>query len=127
MTVRLRPMTAAELASWIDASEAAYAEDRMRTGEPEAVARRTASEQYAGYFPGRRPAPGQQIFVVEDGGGSGSASSGSARTRDARTSPTSPGSSTSRSTAPTAVTATRRVPSSSSRRSWPRRVCASWG
>ncbi len=68
MTLRLRPMTAAELAAWIDDSEATYAAERLRIGEPEDVARRTAREQYAGYFPGRQPAPGQQIFVIDDDG-----------------------------------------------------------
>jgi ribosomal protein S18 acetylase RimI-like enzyme len=68
MTLRLRPMTAEELAAWIDDSEATYAEDRRRAGEPDDVARRTATEQYAGYFPDRRPAPGQHVFVIADDG-----------------------------------------------------------
>ncbi|KZX20144.1 GNAT family N-acetyltransferase [Rathayibacter tanaceti] len=68
MTVSLAPMPASALAAWVRVQRAAYISDRMRAGDDEAAATRTADASYETYFPDGSPAAGHDVLSVLDGG-----------------------------------------------------------
>jgi ribosomal protein S18 acetylase RimI-like enzyme len=63
--ITLRPMSADDYGEWLAGQRAAYIADRVSMGEPEELARRTACEQHASYFPDGRPAERHEVFVAE--------------------------------------------------------------
>lgn len=62
MPITLRPMPDERIGAWLEASQAAYAADRQRAGEPAEVARSTAERSMATYFPGGAPLAGHLLF-----------------------------------------------------------------
>lgn len=61
-------MSADEVAAYLVPTEAEYVAQRVASGETPAEARQKSDQQMAELFPGGRPAPGQFLFAVEDGG-----------------------------------------------------------
>ena len=68
MALQLRPMTDAEYTRWRVTDDEAYVQERMRSGEPEEVARRLAAAQIEQLFPGGQPGPGHQLLTIERDG-----------------------------------------------------------
>jgi len=66
--VHLRPMRSDEFEPWLAKVRAAYVADRVAAGEPEELARRTAEQQHAEYFPEGRPDGRHAVFVAEADG-----------------------------------------------------------
>ncbi|SMH47192.1 Acetyltransferase (GNAT) family protein [Rathayibacter oskolensis] len=67
MTVSLSPLTASDLAAWMEVQRAEYITDRIRSGDDEAAATRNADTSYEKYFPDGVPAPGHDVLVILDG------------------------------------------------------------
>jgi ribosomal protein S18 acetylase RimI-like enzyme len=68
MAMRLRPMTDPEYERWLASDLESYVQERMRSGEPEEVARHEADKQQQEYFPGGKPGPGHRLLTVESEG-----------------------------------------------------------
>ena len=67
MSLRLDPMTDAEVDDYRARSEEGYVRQRVDLGgEDERDARRVAAEQMSAYFPGGRPGEGHHLFLARD-------------------------------------------------------------
>ena len=69
MALQLRPMSSEELEAWYPVHEQSFLDDRIRTGEPEDVARAYVREQSAAFFPGGRPGPRHEVLALDDENG----------------------------------------------------------
>lgn len=66
----LRPMTADEIAPFLEVQWRGYVEHRVEFGgEDRAEAVRIATEQHERFFPDGRPAPGHHLFTARDAAG----------------------------------------------------------
>lgn len=61
-------MTDPEHERWLAADLESYVQERVRSGEPEEVARHEAERQQQEYFPSGRPGPGHRLLTVESDG-----------------------------------------------------------
>jgi ribosomal protein S18 acetylase RimI-like enzyme len=69
MPIALRPLTASEVAAYLERSLAEYVAERIASGEHPDQARRTADEQRSVLYPDGAPAAGHHLYrVVDDRG-----------------------------------------------------------
>lgn len=68
MTVSLVPLPASDLAEWMAAQRTGYIADRMRAGDDEEAATRTADASYERFFPDGAPAEGHDVLRITDDG-----------------------------------------------------------